>query len=87
MSLQSVNLPLAYSWLQKMPYSKGFEDNLMDDTASFDNHKTAVEPLVLRRQDCSSDGRFWKGLIEGKQLATGLTVLLYATEEVGAGPK
>jgi len=59
----------------------------MDDTASFDNDKTTVEPTVLCRSDWSSDDRLWKGLIEGNQIGTGLTVLFYATEEVGAGPK
>ncbi|MEM8504899.1 MAG: cupin domain-containing protein [Cyanobacteria bacterium P01_D01_bin.1] len=59
----------------------------MDDTATPSNSETNAGPVVLRRSEWSSDDRLWKGLIEGEKIGTGLTVLFYATEEVGAGPK
>ena len=41
---------------------------------------------VLKRSDWASDDRLWKGVLEGKSIGTGVTVLFYATEEVGKGP-
>jgi mannose-6-phosphate isomerase-like protein (cupin superfamily) len=62
----------------------------MDDSVSSnssENKETDVKPVVLHRSEWASDDRLWKGLIEGAKIGTGLTVLFYATEEIGAGPK
>ena len=45
------------------------------------------KPVILKRADWASDDRLWKGMFEGKDIGTGVTVLLYATEEVGVGPR
>lgn len=45
------------------------------------------EALVLHRADWAGHETLWKGVIEGRSLGTGVTVLFYATEEVGVGPK
>ena len=44
------------------------------------------QPAYLKRKDWASDEKLWKGVLEGKKLGTGVTVLFYATEEVGKGP-
>lgn len=44
------------------------------------------EAVVLRRAEWASSERFWKGNFEGKDIGTGVTVLFYATEEIGVGP-
>ncbi len=44
-------------------------------------------PKVLARADWASHPELWRGRVEGHSLGTGVTVLLYATEEVGAGPR
>jgi mannose-6-phosphate isomerase-like protein (cupin superfamily) len=41
---------------------------------------------VLDRADWASHPSLWKGRIEGQSLGTGVTILFYATEEVGVGP-
>ncbi len=45
------------------------------------------KPVILKRADWASDDRLWKGVFEGKDIGTDVTVLLYATEEVGVGPR
>ncbi len=44
-------------------------------------------PQILHRTDWATDDRLWKGHLEGHQLGTGVTVLFFATEEVGHGPR
>jgi len=44
------------------------------------------KPVYLKRDDWASDDRLWKGVLEGKDIGTGVTVLFYATEETGKGP-
>ena len=44
------------------------------------------KPVHLKRSDWAIDNRLWKGVLEGKDMGTGVTVLFYATEEVGKGP-
>ena len=44
------------------------------------------EPRLIRRQEWASHPELWKGHVEGRSLGTGVTVLFYATEEVGKGP-
>lgn len=46
----------------------------------------AVESAHLKRNDWASDDRLWKGVLEGKDIGAGVTVLFYATEEAGKGP-
>jgi mannose-6-phosphate isomerase-like protein (cupin superfamily) len=45
------------------------------------------KPVLLKRGDWASDERLWKGRFEGKDIGTGVTVLFYATDEVGRGPR
>ncbi len=47
---------------------------------------TERKPRLLRRQDWASHESLPKGRVEGHSLGTGVTVLFYATDEVGAGP-
>jgi mannose-6-phosphate isomerase-like protein (cupin superfamily) len=47
---------------------------------------TTREPRLLRRKDWASHPSLWKGRVEGVSLGTGVTVLFYATDEVGRGP-
>ena len=42
---------------------------------------------MLDRADWATHPTLWKGRIEGRSLGTGVTILFYATEEVGVGPK
>ena len=44
------------------------------------------KPVLLKRSDWASHDSLWKGVLEGKDICTGVTVLFYATEEVGKGP-
>lgn len=45
------------------------------------------KPVILNRADWASHDYLWKGNIEGKDFGTNVTILFYATEEVGVGPK
>ncbi|MEO1161342.1 MAG: hypothetical protein AAFW74_12970, partial [Pseudomonadota bacterium] len=45
------------------------------------------KPVHVKRSDWASDDRLWKGVLEGRDLGTGVTVLFYATEKTGVGPK
>lgn len=46
----------------------------------------ARKPVILHRGDWARDDRLWRGRFEGRDIGTGVTVLFYATEEVGKGP-
>ena len=45
------------------------------------------KPLLLKRDDWASDPQLWKGRFEGRDIGTSVTVLFYATEEIGQGPR
>lgn len=45
------------------------------------------KPVHLKRSDWASDGRLWRGNLEGHEIGAGATILFYATEEVGKGPR
>ncbi|MGL4234967.1 cupin domain-containing protein [Tabrizicola sp.] len=45
------------------------------------------KPVVLKRSDWAQNDRLWHGHFEGKDIGTNVTVLFYATEEVGKGPR
>ena len=45
------------------------------------------QPIVLHRSDWGSHDDLWKGVLEGKNIGTGVTVLFYATDEIGEGPR
>ena len=47
---------------------------------------TDRQPRLLRREEWASHPDLWKGRVEGCRLGTGVTVLFYATDEVGKGP-
>lgn len=42
---------------------------------------------IVHRSDWASDAHLWKGVLEGADLGTGVTILFYATEEIGKGPR
>ncbi|MDA7946151.1 MAG: cupin domain-containing protein [Hyphomicrobiaceae bacterium] len=46
------------------------------------------KPIRLAHSDWSYENadHFWRGRFEGKDIDTGVTVLFYATEEIGKGP-
>lgn len=46
----------------------------------------ARKPVVLDRSDWAEHDRLPYGRFEGKNIGTDVTVLFYATEEVGRGP-
>ena len=46
----------------------------------------ATKPAHLKRSDWATTEALWKGVLEGKTIDTGVTVIFYATEEVGKGP-
>lgn len=45
------------------------------------------EAIVLHRSDWGSHDDLWKGVLEGKKIGTGVTVLFYATDDIGEGPR
>ena len=45
------------------------------------------QPAVLHRADWASDALLWKGYFQGEDIGTGVTVLFYATDTVGEGPR
>lgn len=47
----------------------------------------SAEPTRLKRSDWASHPTLWKGVFEGKDIGTGMTVIFYTTEETGVGPK
>jgi mannose-6-phosphate isomerase-like protein (cupin superfamily) len=44
-------------------------------------------PAILRRADWAAHPSIWKGHFDGADLGTNVTVLFYATDQVGVGPK
>ena len=40
----------------------------------------------LERGDWARDATHWRGRFEGRDIGTGVTVLFYSTDEIGAGP-
>ncbi|MCM2372951.1 cupin domain-containing protein [Aporhodopirellula aestuarii] len=45
------------------------------------------QPKRVPRSQWGSDTNLWVGALEGKTLGTGVTVLFYATQEIGEGPR
>lgn len=45
------------------------------------------KPAILKRNEWAKHDELWRGRFEGKDLGTGITVIFYATEEIGVGPK
>ena len=45
------------------------------------------QAMVLRRSQWGSHDELWRGVLEGKTFGTGVTVLFYATDEIGDGPR
>lgn len=48
---------------------------------------TQGKAAILTRDDWATHATLWKGRVEGHRLGTGVTILFYATEEVGGGPR
>ncbi len=46
-----------------------------------------AKPVILKRADWASHETLWKGHFLGKDIGTDATVIFYATEEVGIGPR
>jgi len=44
------------------------------------------KPILLQRDDWAKDDRLWKGVMEGRAMGTGVTVLFFTIEETGKGP-
>lgn len=44
-------------------------------------------PVRIPQADWTSGKDFWHGHVTGERLGTGVTVLFYATEETGIGPR
>lgn len=52
------------------------------------NHTVEMrDPAILHREDWSSHDYLWKGYFQGEDIGTGVTVLFFATEERGDGPR
>ena len=47
----------------------------------------AREAVILQRKDWASDEHLWRGRFEGVDIGTGVTVLFFATDKVGHGPR
>jgi len=45
------------------------------------------KPAIVKRAEWARDETLWKGVIEGKQLGSALTILFYTTDETGVGPR
>lgn len=43
-------------------------------------------PGVIRRREWASHETMWKGVVQGADLGTDVTILFFSTDEVGAGP-
>jgi len=50
-------------------------------------HLKNRSPAILHRSDWASDEHLWKGYFEGADIDTGVTVLFYATDTIGEGPR
>lgn len=46
-----------------------------------------AKPVRLRRADWATHETLWKGNFQGKDIGTDVTVIFYATQEIGVGPK
>ena len=51
----------------------------------------SAKPTLVKRSQWAAEGfsapdGLWKGVIEGTEIGTGMTVLFYATDETGVGP-
>lgn len=44
------------------------------------------QPVRLQRSDWATDEQLWKGMMQGKDIGTDVTVLFYSTLETGRGP-
>lgn len=42
-------------------------------------------PRLLRREEWARDPALWKGMVEGQDLGTGVTVLFFSTDAPGGG--
>lgn len=47
----------------------------------------ARDPVRIPRSEWTSGQDFWRGHVEGRDMGTGVTVLFYATDEKGKGPR
>ncbi len=59
----------------------------MKEPSPHDHNAKSSRPVVLHRADWASHDQFWKGKFEGKDIGTGVTVLFYATDDIGEGPR
>lgn len=59
----------------------------MNELSNHNQNAMNNRPVVLHRADWASHEHLWKGKFEGKDIGTGVTVLFYATDEIGEGPR
>ena len=45
------------------------------------------KPMVVKRKDWASKEKLWHGRVEGLTIGTDVTVLFFATDDVGHGPR
>lgn len=59
----------------------------MTEASSQESGASQRKPVVLRRADWARGDLMWSGNFQGKDIGTNVTVLFYATEKVGVGPR
>lgn len=59
----------------------------LQEKSTFRERLPGSSPVLLHRSDWAAHNQLWKGVVEGHSIGTGMTVLFYATGEVGVGPK
>lgn len=52
-----------------------------------DHTKENRDPAILHRKDWASHDQLWKGYFQGQDIGADITVLFYATEDLGVGPR
>lgn len=57
------------------------------NSRNWDGRATAKMPTILHRKDWAADTHLWKGYFQGADIGTGVTVLFYATDTIGEGPR
>ena len=60
---------------------------LTNESGSVSTSSAHRNPAILHRHDWASHDHLWKGYFEGQDINTGVTVLFYTTDKIGAGPR
>ncbi len=59
----------------------------MSESENLNASAKGKNPVVLRRSEWAKHEQLWKGNFQGKDIGTDVTVLFYATENIGEGPR